>query len=72
MFLKRLRFLFIFIYCVFYFLFCDLYFQVYEGLIAGTLPVYRGAESIMKFMPSRTSIINANQMTAKEIADLLT
>jgi hypothetical protein len=46
--------------------------KVYEGLIAGTLPVYRGAESIAKFMPSRDSFINANQMTPKQIADLLT
>lgn len=45
--------------------------KVYEGLIAGTLPIYRGAESIMKFMPSKNSIINANQMTPKEIAELV-
>jgi hypothetical protein len=45
--------------------------KVYEGLIAGTLPVYRGAEGISKFLPAKKSIINANQMSARDIADLL-
>lgn len=44
---------------------------MYEGLIAGTLPVYRGAEGISKFLPAKKSIINANQMSARDIADLL-
>ncbi|GMH81140.1 hypothetical protein TrVE_jg8653 [Triparma verrucosa] len=29
--------------------------KVFDGLLGGTLPVYRGAESVDKFMPSRTT-----------------
>ncbi|CAE7500162.1 fut11 [Symbiodinium microadriaticum] len=45
--------------------------KVYEGLIAGTLPVYRGAEGISKFLPDKKAAINANHMSAREIADIL-
>ena len=44
---------------------------MYEGLIAGTLPVYRGAEGISKFLPDKKAVINANHMSAREIADIL-
>jgi hypothetical protein len=46
--------------------------QVYEGLFAGTLPVYRGSPSISKFMPGDDSFINANNMNPQELAALLT
>jgi hypothetical protein len=45
--------------------------QVFEGLFAGTVPVYRGAASISRFMPADDSFINANNMTAAELAQLL-
>jgi alpha-1,3-fucosyltransferase 10 len=45
--------------------------KVFEGLIAGTIPVYRGAKRIDKFMPSDKSFINANNLTPRELADLL-
>ena len=44
---------------------------MFEGLIAGTLPVYRGANSIAKFMPSNDSFINANNLTPQQLADKL-
>ena len=53
------------------FLALSLFLQVYEGLIAGTLPVYRGAEQISKFLPAKNAVINANHMSARDIADLL-
>jgi len=46
--------------------------QVFEGLIAGTLPVYKGAPSIHKFMPHNTSYIDANALNPKQLADKLT
>eukprot|EP01034_Spumella_vulgaris_P028549 gene28549-35430_t len=42
--------------------------KVFEGLIAGSLPIYRGAASIHKFMPSNNSFIDANQVSAQELA----
>eukprot|EP01032_Pedospumella_encystans_P015845 gene15845-18102_t len=46
--------------------------KVFEGLIAGTLPVYKGAPSIHKFMPHNNSYIDANAMDPKQLADKLT
>ena len=43
---------------------------MFEGLIAGTVPIYRGTSSIDKFLPSG-SFINANGMSAAELADLV-
>ncbi len=45
---------------------------MFEGLIAGSLSVYRGASSIVKFMPSNDSFVNANNLTPKQLADRLT
>lgn len=42
--------------------------QVYEALLAGTVPVYRGARMITSYMPSADSFINANQMSAIRLA----
>lgn len=44
--------------------------KVYEGLIAGTLPVYRGADNINSFLPEH-SFINANDMTPRALATML-
>jgi len=45
--------------------------KVYEGLLAGAVPVYRGAAGISNFMPGDDSFINANGMTARQLADKL-
>lgn len=45
--------------------------KVYDALIGGTLPVYRGAEGIRKFMPDEHSFVNGNGMSPKELADVL-
>jgi hypothetical protein len=45
--------------------------QVFEGLIAGTLPVYKGASSIDRFMPDSTSFLNANTLNPRQLADKL-
>lgn len=45
--------------------------KAYEGLLAGAVPVYRGAAGISSFMPGDDSFINANGMTAKALADKL-
>ena len=45
--------------------------KIFEGLLAGTVPVYRGAASIHKFMPGKDSFIDANSLSPKELADLL-
>ena len=45
--------------------------QVFEGLIAGSVPVYRGCSGIARMMPSATSFIDANSMTATELGTLL-
>ena len=45
--------------------------KIYEGLFAGAVPVYRGARDVGRFMPSNDSYIDANDMTPKELADLL-
>ena len=46
--------------------------KIFEGLLAGAVPVYRGAASIAKFMPGGDSFINANGMTPKQLAEHLT
>lgn len=49
-----------------------LYFpQVFEGLFAGSVPVYRGSSTVHKFMPSNSSFINANDLSPKQLAELL-
>ncbi|RYH24214.1 hypothetical protein EON65_17070 [archaeon] len=45
--------------------------KVFEGLVAGTVPVYRGASTIHKFMPSNDSYIDANSLSPKQLADRL-
>lgn len=45
--------------------------KVYDSLIGGALPVYRGAEGIRKFMPHEDSYINGNGMSAKDLAEKL-
>lgn len=45
--------------------------KVFEGLFAGAIPVYRGAQSIHRFMPANDSFIDANNMSPKELATLL-
>jgi hypothetical protein len=45
--------------------------KVYEGLFAGTLPVYRGAQGIHRFMPGNDSYIDANNLNPKELASLM-
>ena len=46
--------------------------KIFEALFAGTIPVYRGAKSIWKFMPSNDSFIDANDMSPDELVSLLT
>ena len=41
--------------------------KVYEGLFAGSVPVYRGTTTIRKFMPSDDSFIDANNLTATQV-----
>ncbi len=45
--------------------------KIYEGLIAGTIPVYRGTRTIERFMPSNSSFINANDLSPKQLANKL-
>lgn len=45
--------------------------KVFEGLFAGTVPIYRGAQQIANFMPSNDSFINANEMFPAQLAVLL-
>lgn len=45
--------------------------KVFEGLVAGAVPVYRGAASIRRFMPADDSFIDANALSPKQLADLL-
>jgi hypothetical protein len=44
--------------------------KVYEGIIAGTLPVYRGTPNIASFLPEQ-SFIDANNLSPKALAALL-
>lgn len=45
--------------------------KVYEGLFAGTLPIYRGAPGIHRFMPGNDSFIDANQLNPRELANVI-
>lgn len=45
--------------------------KVFEGLFAGSIPIYRGAQSIGQFMPANDSFINANAMPPVELAKLI-
>ena len=45
--------------------------KVFEGLFAGAVPVYRGAKEISNFMPADDSFIDANGMSAGQLATLL-
>ncbi len=51
-------------------LFDNAHVQVFEGLIAGTVPIYRGTITIDKFLPVG-SYINANGMSAADLANLV-
>lgn len=44
---------------------------MFEGLLAGSISVYRGAKQIQRFMPSNDSFIDANQLSPKQLADKL-
>lgn len=44
--------------------------KVFEGLIAGAVPIYRGTDSISRFLPEG-SYINANGMTPNSLAELV-
>lgn len=44
---------------------------MFEGLFAGSIPVYRGSKSIQKFMPSDDSFIDANELTPIQLATML-
>ena len=44
---------------------------MFEGLIAGTLPVYQGTDSIHRFMPHNHSYIDANSLSPRQLADHL-
>ena len=46
--------------------------KVFDGLLAGTLPVYRGAESIDKFMPSDVSPCVVKMSDFASMRDLAT
>lgn len=43
--------------------------KVFEGLIAGSLPIYRGTSGINRFVPSNNSVIDANNLTPRELAE---
>lgn len=45
--------------------------KVFEGLLAGTVPVYRGTSAIHRFLPGNSSIIDANNLSPKDLADQL-
>ena len=45
--------------------------QVFEGLIAGAVPVYRGTRGVHRFLPSNDSYIDANNISAKDLAAML-
>ncbi len=45
--------------------------KVFEGLFAGTLPIYRGASGIHRFMPGNDSFIDANKMNPKQLAAIV-
>lgn len=44
---------------------------MFEGLFAGTIPVYRGSKTIARFMPASDSFIDANDLTPLELAEKL-
>eukprot|EP01036_Dinobryon_divergens_P022220 gene22220-30461_t len=46
--------------------------KVFEGLFAGTVPVYKGASTIHKFMPANDSYIDANSLSPRQLATKLT
>lgn len=46
--------------------------KIYEGLFAGTVPVYRGARQVAAFMPDNSSFIDANALSPANLAALLT
>lgn len=45
--------------------------QVFESLISGTLPVYKGASNILNFLPDPSSVVLANGMSPEELGALL-
>lgn len=46
--------------------------KAFESLIAGAVPVYRGARNLGRFMPANSSFIDANDVSPKELASTLT
>lgn len=44
--------------------------KVYEGIISGALPVYRGTTNIASFLPEH-SFIDANELSPKALAAVL-
>lgn len=45
--------------------------KVFEALLAGCVPVYRGSATIENFMPSSDSFINANNLSPIQLANKL-
>ena len=45
--------------------------KAFESLIAGAVPVYRGARNLGRFMPANSSFIDANDLSPKELAGIL-
>ena len=45
--------------------------KVFEGLLSGAVPVYRGASRVDKVMPAKDCYVDANNMTPKELAEHL-
>lgn len=45
--------------------------KIFEGFFSGSVPIYRGAPTIHKFVPSNSSFINANNLTPKQLATMI-
>ena len=45
--------------------------KIFEGLFAGTVPIYKGAPRVGEFMPSTDSYIDASNLKPLELANLL-
>lgn len=45
--------------------------KAFESLFAGAIPIYRGAERISLFMPSKESYIDANKMAPHQVAAIV-
>ena len=40
--------------------------KMFEGLIAGSVPIYRGSQDIGQFLPSNMSVINVRAVEREE------